>query len=151
LTELPTKVFFYGLRHGQEIEVNLEPGKTLYVTLKGISSPDPRGIRNVFFSLNGFDREISVQDESLKQPGPQRIKADGMNPSHVAAPMPGKVILVKKKPGDETQKGEALVVIEAMKMEYGVSSKVSGQVKEILVKAGDMVEQGDLIGVVELS
>ena len=61
---LTTPVFFYGLLQGQEIETDLEKGKTLIISLEGKSEPDEDGIRTVFFDLNGFPRAIDIADQS---------------------------------------------------------------------------------------
>ena len=56
--------------------------------------------------------------------------------------MPGKVIAVLVAEGDQVEKGQGLVIVEAMKMENEVHSPIAGEVKEIKVKAGDTVEGG---------
>src|SRR5262249_52990999 len=55
---LPTPVFFYGMEPGQEISVDLEPGKTLIVQLMAVSDPHGDGTRTVFFELNGQPRSV---------------------------------------------------------------------------------------------
>lgn len=145
ITQLPTKVFFYGLKQGQELEVDLEPGKTLYITLKGISGSDETGHKTVFFSLNGFDREISIADQKASAKKPKRVKADTTNEFHIPAPMPGKVIDIKTEIGKVVNMGDVILVTESMKMEYAISAKISGKVKNILVSVGDMIEQQDLL------
>ena len=63
--------------------------------------------------------------------------------------MPGKVIAVLISEGDKVEKGQGLVIVEAMKMENEVHSPVAGEVKEIKVKPGDTVEGGAVLVVVE--
>ncbi|HKI49940.1 MAG TPA: acetyl-CoA carboxylase biotin carboxyl carrier protein subunit [Desulfobacteria bacterium] len=66
--------------------------------------------------------------------------------SEIAAPMGGKVIDVKVKPGDAVSEGDEVVILEAMKMELPVVSEASGTVKEVNYKNGDTVEaEGILI------
>ncbi|USH00654.1 sodium-extruding oxaloacetate decarboxylase subunit alpha [Thermococcus argininiproducens] len=60
----------------------------------------------------------------------------------VTAPMPGKILRVLVKEGDEVKIGEGLLVLEAMKMENEIPSPVNGVVKRILVKEGDTVDTG---------
>jgi biotin carboxyl carrier protein len=67
----------------------------------------------------------------------------------ILAPMPGKVLRVLVKPGDEVQARQALVVVEAMKMENELTSPKAGRVKDIVVKEGASVEAGRLLVVVE--
>ncbi len=76
LESLPTPQFFYGLDRGQEIAVELEPGKTLVVKLLTVSDPHPDGTRTIFFELNGQPREAEVRDHSLQATVQVRPKAD---------------------------------------------------------------------------
>ncbi len=59
--------------------------------------------------------------------------------------MPGKVLKVMVEPGNEVEKGEDLIVTEAMKMETTVQSPLSGVIKAVHAKAGDAIESGDLL------
>ncbi len=60
----------------------------------------------------------------------------------VAAPMPGKVIQVLVEPGAAVEKGQPLVVLEAMKMEHTLRAPAEGVIAEILYAVGDQVEEG---------
>ena len=142
---LPTPAFFFGLETGEEVEVEIEQGKTLYISLQGISNADKDGWRTVFFKLNGFPREIRVQDESFIVQGSKRPKADITNARHIGAPMPGKVLKISVKEGQAVTAGAVLLVTESMKMEYAVTAKASGTVKGIFAAPGDLVSEGDLL------
>jgi pyruvate carboxylase len=146
---LPTPAFFYGLQRGEEISVEIEPGKTLIV--KYLTSGEVRedGTRTVFFELNGQPREVVVDDRSREAAGKKHPKADPDNPNHVAAPMPGKVSTVNAKKGQAIKNGERLLSIEAMKMETAVYSPRDASVGDVLVKAGSVVSAGDLLIVLE--
>lgn len=67
----------------------------------------------------------------------------------VAAPMPGKVVKVLVKPGEEVAEGQGLVVVEAMKMENELKSPKAGRVVELAAKEGDTVEKDARLVVVE--
>jgi biotin carboxyl carrier protein len=67
----------------------------------------------------------------------------------VSVPMPGKVIAILVAEGDTVEKGQGLVIVEAMKMENEVRSPIAGEVKEIKVKQGDTVEGGATLLIVE--
>jgi biotin carboxyl carrier protein len=64
-------------------------------------------------------------------------------------PMPGKVIAVLVGEGDGVERGQGVVIIEAMKMENEVRSPVTGTVKEIRVRPGESVEGGTVLAIVE--
>jgi pyruvate carboxylase len=142
---LTTSVFFYGISQNEEIETDIEPGMTLTISLRGISNPNAEGVRTVFFNLNGFSRSIDVVDQSSDLAGKQRVKAEPFNENHIGAAMPGKVLEIKVKVGDTVQIGDALLVTESMKMEYVITAKSSGQVKQIYVNSRDQVDGGDLL------
>jgi biotin carboxyl carrier protein len=67
----------------------------------------------------------------------------------VTAPMPGKIVKVLVKPGDQVTARQGLIVIEAMKMENELRASRDGQVKDIHVAEGDLVEAGRLLTVIE--
>lgn len=67
----------------------------------------------------------------------------------LVAPMPGKVIDLRVAQGDRVEAGDALVVLEAMKMEHPMRAPEAGTVSELFVAAGDQVENGALLLVVE--
>ncbi len=64
-------------------------------------------------------------------------------PVEVKAPMPGLVIKVEVATDDEVQKGQGLVIIEAMKMENELKATLAGRVGEVLVQAGQTVNKGE--------
>ena len=142
---VPTEVFFYGMKPGQETTIEIEPGKTLILKFIAVGEASEEGLREVFFELNGQPRNARVQDVSLKAAAPLRPKADTDNPGHVAAPMPGKVGTLAIKVGQEMKKGEKLLSIEAMKMETAVYAPVDGKIKEVHVRTGSAVESRDLL------
>ena len=67
----------------------------------------------------------------------------------IAAPMGGKIIDVKVKPGDSVNEGDEVVILEAMKMELPVAANESGTVKELKCTKGDAVETGAVLVVLE--
>jgi len=146
---LDTPTFLYGMRLGEEIEVEIERGKTLIVKLVSIGQPQADGTRVVYFELNGQPREVVIRDESIKTAVVEHIKADRTNPNHIAATMPGTVVKVLVEKGEKVDKGDHLMVTEAMKMETTVQAPFAGVVKDIYVKSGDAIQAGDLL--IELS
>jgi pyruvate carboxylase len=141
---LPTPVFFYGMRDGQEIAVEMEPGKSLIVRLQGAVEMPEEGERKLFFELNGQARIIRVSHHGLAKVGAQRQALDG-NADHVGAPMPGMVATVAVTAGQRVAKGDPLVSIEAMKMETMVRAERAGVVAALHVRPGQIVNAKDLM------
>jgi acetyl-CoA carboxylase biotin carboxyl carrier protein len=69
--------------------------------------------------------------------------------SEIIAPMGGKVIDVKVKPGDSVQEGDEVIILEAMKMELPVVADTPGTVKEVKCNKGDAVEAEAVLIVLE--
>jgi pyruvate carboxylase len=133
------------MQRGEEVTLDIEPGKTLVVKFLTIGEPHPEGYRTVFFELNGQPREVNVTDRSLKVEKPERRKANPGVPGEVGAPIPGAVTSVFVETGDAVEKGDRLAVMEAMKMQTTVYAPVSGKVVERFVRAGETVDAKDLL------
>jgi pyruvate carboxylase len=142
---LPTPVFFYGMEPGEEISVDIEPGKTLIIKFITLGDPHPDGQRLVFFELNGQPREVLIHDRSLFSEVRKRPKADPADPRQVGAPMPGLVVGATVAPDEQVAAGQKLFTLEAMKMETTVYAERAGRVEEVLVKPGTQVEAGELL------
>jgi len=63
----------------------------------------------------------------------------------ITAPMPGLVLTIKVKEGDTVQAGQALLVMEAMKMENAITASYNGTVSRVYVREGDSISEGDLL------
>ena len=148
--KLPTLAFFYGMRPGEEITVEIDPGKTLVIRCQAIGEPHEDGEREVFFELNGQPRMIRVLDRGLAGERPVREKAEDGNPAHVAAPMPGVVATVAAAPGTRVEAGDVLLSLEAMKMETAIHAEAAGRVKRVVAPVGSQVEAKDLLIELEL-
>jgi pyruvate carboxylase len=146
---LDTPTFFYGLNPREELQVDIEEGKTLVIKLISVEEPLPNGTRIVNFELNGLPREVVVKDKSIKAITAARAKAEKDNPGHLGASLTGKVVKIMVDKGDHVKKGESLIVTEAMKMETIVQAPFDAVVKDVFVKPQDAVESGDLL--IELS
>jgi pyruvate carboxylase len=142
---LPTPVFLSGLEQNEEVAVEIDPGRTLYVKFLTCSDPHADGTRTVFFELNGQPRHVTVVDQALVANVSRGKKAESGNPRHVGASMPGMVVSVAVRPGDHVVKGQKLLMLEAMKMQATVVAEHEGNIEEVLVKPGSQVEAGDLL------
>ena len=145
---LPTPTFFYGLRVGEEAWIDIEPGKTLIVKLLSIGDVEPDGARVLTFEINGQSRQMRVADDAAKVSGPKRRRATD-KPGEIGAPMPGRVIDLVTKVGEQVKAGQKLLVTEAMKLETVIKAPVDGVVREIVAGAGESVEAGDLLVVID--
>jgi len=146
---LPTPNFFFGLEPGEEISVDIEPGKTLIIRFVSVSTPHADGTRTAFFELNGQPREITVTDQSIEATGEASIKADPAISGQVGSTMPGMVVAVAAKVGERVKKGQKLLTLEAMKMETTITADLDGKIREVLIQPGRRVETGDLLVVIE--
>ncbi len=146
---LPTPVFFYGMEPGQEVSVDIERGKTLIVRYIATSDAHDDGTRTVFFELNGQPRSVQVMDRSQVARRPVQPKAETGNAKHVAAPMPGNIATIAVSPGRKVARGDALLTIEAMKMETAVRAESDGEVAEVRVRVGQQVDAKDLLVVMK--
>ncbi len=106
----------------------------------GVDSND----RVVF--MRGREIPVSVEDYSLAQMRKTAgLSSQGKTEKTFRAPMPGLVVDVRVKPGQQVKKGDPLVVIEAMKMENVLKAKSSSTVKAVPVDSGQTIEKGDTL------
>jgi biotin carboxyl carrier protein len=88
------------------------------------------------------ERTRAIRDLSAATAGP-------VGPAPVRAPMPGLIVRVNVKVGDEVQAGQGLVVMEAMKMENELRATAAGTVRSVEVSPGTVVEKGALLVALE--
>ena len=99
--------------------------------------------------VDGRNYHIHLLDERRVRIGADSAGSALQGRQKVSVPMPGKIIALLVAEGDSVEKGQGLVIVEAMKMENEVHSPIAGEVKEVLVKPGDTVEAGAVLLVVE--
>lgn len=142
---LPTKTFFYGMEQGEEVSVEIDPGKTLEIRLQALGETDENGEVKVFFELNGQPRTIRVPNRLVKSSTQARPKAEDGNHNHIGAPMPGVVASVAVASGQQVKEGDLLLTIEAMKMETGIHAERDAVVTALHVQAGGQIDAKDLL------
>jgi pyruvate carboxylase len=142
---LPTSAYFYGLKPGEEISVDIEEGKTLFIKLINIGVPDKDGSRVLLFELNGMPRETTVFDRSIKAEFKSRPKADPDNPLQVGAPIPGLITSLHASAGAKVAKGDKLLTLEAMKMQTTIYAPADGHIQTVHVTVGETVAAKDLL------
>jgi pyruvate carboxylase len=145
VSALPTPAFFYAVKPGEEISVNIEEGKTLFVRLINVGAPDLDGMRNVTFELNGMARESSVLDRSIQTKVKTRAKADPADPLQIGAPIPGIITSLAVSVGTKVTKGDRILTLEAMKMQTTLYAQVDGVVDALHAQVGDTVESKTLL------
>src|SRR5687768_11538665 len=99
--------------------------------------------------VDGRNYHINLVDERRVRVGAAQSGLEFQGRQKVSVPMPGKVIAVLVAAGDIVEKGQGLVIVEAMKMENEVRSPINGEVKEIKVAPGQTVEGGAVLLIVE--
>ena len=142
---LPTPAFFYGLKSGEEINVEIESGKSLIIKFLTISEPHADGTRTLFFELNGQPREVNVRDRALRVVERAHPKADPADPGQVAAPTAGVISGIAVEANHFVERGAKLLTLEAMKMQSNIYAPISGSVVKLLVTSGQHVEAKDLL------
>jgi len=115
-----------------EIEVN---GSTYQVEIEKtiVETKTPKLIRPKIIPSGGSD--------SVKTSKPTAKKGVGF----VKAPLPGTILELKVKVGDEVKVGDTLLIMEAMKMENNIKSDKSGKVASLKINNGDSVLEGDVL------
>jgi len=97
-------------------------------------------------SINSNSYKVKISNELdllIKEMGFSMGSAKKAN--DIKAPMPGLILSINVKVGQEVKEGESLLILEAMKMENSISSPKDGVVKSIQVKNGKTVEKGTLL------
>jgi biotin carboxyl carrier protein len=133
---------------GEEYIVNIEEisseGKSQSSSKVNSSSQVERKASPVKAKKAEKTASVKKQEtESEMAPPPDISEGD------VLAPMPGSILEINVKKGEEVEKGDTLIILEAMKMENEISASQSGTVKEIKVRVGDSVDAEDVLLVME--
>ena len=114
--------------------------------------------------VNGTLYEVEVeQKETAKSKTPKLVRSQvqtkrsdskikktvSSKATQIKAPLPGNIFKILVKEGDEVQKGDKIMIMEAMKMENNVLAEKEGTVKSIKVSEGDSVLQNDVLAEIE--
>ena len=126
--------------------VEISPG--LYSILIDGTSHEVRVVQTPNGSLTLHTAHLEIAAE-INDPRAWRgrrhghIEAEGRQ--QITAPMPGKVVRLLVKPGDQVKGGQGLLVVEAMKMQNEVRSPKTGKVERLLAKEGQPVNAGEIL------
>jgi biotin carboxyl carrier protein len=105
-------------------------------------------VANELYLWVGSERfAVEVRDPRLLRGRTRAAEAHG--PKKIVAPMPGKVVRLLTRQGDEVEQGAGVAVVEAMKMQNEIKSPKKGRVQQILVSEGAAVNAGDVLAIIE--
>ncbi|MCH8347089.1 MAG: pyruvate carboxylase [Proteobacteria bacterium] len=148
ISGLETPVFFYGPEPNEEISVDIERGKTLFIRYLAQGELNEKGKIAVFFELNGQARVATIEPEAAGE-DQTRVVADLDNQDHIWAPMPALIAAIEVEKDQKVAEGEVLIVLEAMKIETLVRAPKAGKIAKIVALKGATVETNDLLLVLE--
>ncbi len=149
-----------------EVDILATDGSTVHARVDGIDfsvSFERIGDDAAIVTVNGRRYRVfgaALRDRILVTAGPMGFEfarveegrsqaAKGLATPELCAPMPGKVLRILVKEGDEVEAGAGLLVLEAMKMETTLYAETPARVKRVLVEEGQMVDHGAVM--IELS
>ena len=96
--------------------------------------------------INGVWHSFTVETPiSLKRKRHLEKQGEASSKVTIEAPMPGKIIEILVEPGTEVKEGEAVIILEAMKMQNEITSHVTGTVTNIAIRKNDTVMKDDLL------
>eukprot|EP00919_Chromeraceae_sp_WS-2016_P022276 GHVR01052959.1.p1 GENE.GHVR01052959.1~~GHVR01052959.1.p1 ORF type:complete len:1214 (+),score=291.38 GHVR01052959.1:63-3704(+) len=145
VSKLPTPLYLCGpLQQDPPFKLLLS-GNEVTINYLAKSPIFKDGSRDVYFEVNGLPSTMNTMDNSAHDSKKRNVKASTGDPKEVGAPMPGTVLSYKVKEGQEVEKGDALVVISAMKMETIIVAPCKGIVASLPLKDGEHIEGGDLL------
>ena len=102
--------------------------------------------RQLVFRINGNKYAVHIADQYEQLVRQLGLHIGGQQKQNtVKAPMPGLVLNILVEPGQMVQKGDALLILEAMKMENVLKAAGEGQVKAVKVQKGTAVDKGQLL------
>lgn len=107
---------------------------------------------NENYVLFSKSQKFEITIRSLLQEKANELLAQRQTSHHhldTKAPMPGMILKIKKKIGDPVDQGEAVIILEAMKMENEIRAAAKGTLQKIYVKEGTAVEKGAILFSVE--
>lgn len=119
-----------------------------------LAFPDSGAQITAYILSEGDTHSIHVDGETFtltraSQRKERRATSVGAHSGDVSAQMPGQVREVLVSQGDIVTKGQALIILEAMKMEVRATAPADGSVKQVLVAAGEVVKRGQVLVIVE--
>jgi biotin carboxyl carrier protein len=123
-------------------------GRSYEVFARRIDKPDAGDGHTYEVQIAGQRFEIYVEDEREKALAGAAKSPHAAGEAMVCAPMPGLVLAIPLDVGTAVARGQAVVVLEAMKMENDLPAPIAGTIKEVRASKGQTVNQGDVLVVI---
>lgn len=123
-----------------EIEIN---GRKVIVGLRKDNNQIQLNYQNRWFDIDIIDSFSAIKKEMT------RLSVSGSKTNIIRAPMPGLVVKINKNINDKVEKGETILIIEAMKMENAIKSPVDGIITSIKLTIGNSVAKNDVLFEIE--
>jgi biotin carboxyl carrier protein len=136
-----------GMQAGGRYSLIVE-GVSYEVFARRVSKPEEKDSQVYEIQFAGRRFEVQVEDERTRQLTGLAKPASATGEARIQAPMPGLVVGMLLEEGAQVVAGQAVVVLEAMKMENDLVSPIAGVIKTIKVNKGQTVDQGDVLLVV---
>jgi biotin carboxyl carrier protein len=124
-------------------------GTSYDIFARRVIKPDENGSQTYEITLAEQRFEVTIEDEREKALSSSVKAAHEGSEARVRAPMPGLVLNVPFEIGSTVERGQTVVVLEAMKMENDLATPLTGTITAIRVNKGQTVNQGDVLVVVE--
>jgi biotin carboxyl carrier protein len=128
------------------VTINSVEGNMLNVSVNDVEyEVEAEGVK-----VNPTRMSTQKRPEELHSEVPEVKKAEVSGDEYpIESPLPGVILEIKVKEGDAVKAGQALLTLEAMKMENTIESAKDGVIKRINVKQGDAILQGDILVVIK--
>jgi biotin carboxyl carrier protein len=149
LSALSYRVKLAGAEH--ELDVS-RVGPNSFSILVSDRSFDLEVLRDgdeLIVASRGAALRVTLEDATRDVRRRMGLRSQAAGPAEVKAMMPGRIVNVLVKGGDEVVHHQGLIVVEAMKMENELKSPKAGRIVEVRVTPGQTVEKGDLLVVIE--
>jgi biotin carboxyl carrier protein len=124
-------------------------GKSYEVFARCLTQSGEKDSQTYEILLAGQRFEVTVEDEQIRMLAEVTHAGGSSGAAKIQAPMPGLVVNVLLEVGVSVEQGQAVIVLEAMKMENDLVSPITGTIKEIKVGKGQTVDQGAVLVLIE--
>ncbi|WP_163833785.1 sodium-extruding oxaloacetate decarboxylase subunit alpha [Spartinivicinus ruber] len=119
-------------------------GENYEVVITGAGNKD-RAKRSIFMTIDGVPEEVVLETLGNYTCSTSSERRKASKPGHITTAMPGNIVDVLVKEGDQVEAGQPVLITEAMKMETEVQATIAGIIKAVYVTKGDRVTPGEVL------